>query len=166
MAIILDKTTKSSCLGYDTVLYRILVVHLDTMPVKTTIIKVYAPTSTSSDEDKEDFYIGRKKEVSAMILHNKLCFIVSSRSPAVLIHNMFCFIVSSRTPAMILHNMFCFIVSSTSPAMIIHNMFCFIVSSTSPAMIIHNMFCFIVSLRSPARAMSIRSGGSESFKSF
>ena len=56
MAIILDKTTKSSCLGYDTVSDRILVVHLDTKPVKTTIIKVYAPTSTSSDEVKEDFY--------------------------------------------------------------------------------------------------------------
>ena len=56
VAIILDKTTKSSCLGYDTVSDRILVVHLDTKPVKTTIIKVYAPTSTSSDEDKEDFY--------------------------------------------------------------------------------------------------------------
>ena len=56
VAIILDQTTKSSCLGYDTVSDRILVVHLDTKPVKTTIIKVYARTSTSRDEDKEDFY--------------------------------------------------------------------------------------------------------------
>ena len=51
-----NKQTKSCCLGYDTVSDRILVVHLDTKPVKTTIIKVYAPTSTSSDEDKDDFY--------------------------------------------------------------------------------------------------------------
>ncbi|GFO50342.1 endonuclease-reverse transcriptase [Plakobranchus ocellatus] len=56
VAIVLDKQTKGSLVSYGAVSDRILVVHLHTKPVKTTIIQVYAPTMQYNEEEKELFY--------------------------------------------------------------------------------------------------------------
>ena len=56
VAVILDKEARKGFISYDAISDRILTVHLDTKPVKTTIIQVYAPSTNHSEEDIEDFY--------------------------------------------------------------------------------------------------------------
>ncbi|GFO45275.1 craniofacial development protein 2-like protein [Plakobranchus ocellatus] len=56
VAIILDKSMKNSLISYNAVSDRILIIHLDTNPVKTSIIQAYAPTTSHDDEEVEQFY--------------------------------------------------------------------------------------------------------------
>lgn len=56
VAIILDPVTKKSLISYDAISNRILLVKLDSKPVRTNIIQVYAPTSQSSEEDSDQFF--------------------------------------------------------------------------------------------------------------
>ena len=56
VAVILDNEAKKGFISYNAISDRILVVHLDTKPVQTSIIQVYAPTSTHTDEEIEEFY--------------------------------------------------------------------------------------------------------------
>ena len=56
VAMILDKEAKKGFLSYDAISDRILTVHFNTKPVKTTIIQIYAPSTNHSDDEIEDFY--------------------------------------------------------------------------------------------------------------
>ena len=56
VAVILDKEAKKGLISYNAVSDRILVVHIDTKPKKTTIIQVYAPTTSHPAEEIEEFY--------------------------------------------------------------------------------------------------------------
>ncbi|XP_071821535.1 craniofacial development protein 2-like [Apostichopus japonicus] len=62
VALICNKTTAASVLGYNPVNDRMISIRLDGQPVKTTIIQVYAPTSAASDEDTQNFY-GRLQDL-------------------------------------------------------------------------------------------------------
>ena len=53
----LSKTTAQSFIGYyNPVSNRIISSHLQSHPFYTTIVQVYAPTSSSSEEALENFY--------------------------------------------------------------------------------------------------------------
>ena len=54
VAMILDK--EKGFLSYDAISDRILTVHFNTKPVKTTVIQIYAPSTNHSDDEIEDFY--------------------------------------------------------------------------------------------------------------
>ncbi len=56
VAIICDKATAGSVIGYNPVSDRLMSIRLDGHPVKTTIIQLYAPTSAASDEDIDELY--------------------------------------------------------------------------------------------------------------
>ena len=56
VGILLDKTTAKSDIGFWPVTDRIIMVKLQGHPFNINIIQVYAPTSTHSEEDLEDFY--------------------------------------------------------------------------------------------------------------
>ena len=56
VAIMLRGITKKSMVSYSTVSDRIIACRLKTSPIPTTIIQVYAPTSTHNVEDIEMFY--------------------------------------------------------------------------------------------------------------
>ena len=56
VAIILDKRLGSSIDSHDAISDRIVTVKLDTKPAPLNIIQVYAPTSTSSEDEIELFY--------------------------------------------------------------------------------------------------------------
>ncbi|GFN85804.1 craniofacial development protein 2-like protein [Plakobranchus ocellatus] len=70
VTIVLDKQTKGSLISYDAVSDRILVVHLHTKPVKTTIIQVYAPTMQYNEEEKELFYNQLQAVMDTIKTHN------------------------------------------------------------------------------------------------
>lgn len=56
VAVILDKHLSSALKGYNPINDRFLTIKLNTTPVATNIIQVYAPTSTCPDEEIDDFY--------------------------------------------------------------------------------------------------------------
>lgn len=56
VAIIIDKKLNHLISGYVTKSDRIIMVKLDTKPIKTNIIQVYAPTCAAADEIVETFY--------------------------------------------------------------------------------------------------------------
>ncbi|PIK36297.1 endonuclease/exonuclease/phosphatase family protein [Apostichopus japonicus] len=62
VALICNKTTAASVLGYNPVNDRMISIRLDGHPVKTTNIQVYASTSAASDEDTQNFY-GRLQDL-------------------------------------------------------------------------------------------------------
>ena len=56
VALVLDKEAKQGLISYNAVSERLLVVHLNTKPVKTTFIQCYAPTSSHEEEEIKEFY--------------------------------------------------------------------------------------------------------------
>ncbi len=56
VAVILDKETARAFMGFNPVSSRIITIRLQGHPFNLTIIQVYAPTSTASDETMEAFY--------------------------------------------------------------------------------------------------------------
>ena len=56
VAMILDNEAKKGFISYNAISDRILTVHLNTKPVKTTIIQIYAPSTNHSEDEIEDFY--------------------------------------------------------------------------------------------------------------
>src|SRR5678815_4842436 len=56
VAMICDKRSAAAIMGYDTVNDRILSVRFRGKEVNTTVIQVYAPTSTAEEEIRERFY--------------------------------------------------------------------------------------------------------------
>ena len=56
VGIILDKSTAKSFMGFNPVSDRIITVRLEGHPLNITVVQVYAPTSTASEEVMEDFY--------------------------------------------------------------------------------------------------------------
>lgn len=57
VAVIVNKNVSKSILGHLPISDRIMLLKINAAPIKLTIIQVYAPTSLSSDEDLESFYI-------------------------------------------------------------------------------------------------------------
>ena len=56
VAVVLDKYHASTLISFNTINDRIMVVKLNTKPVVTNIVQVYAPTSESTEEEIEKFY--------------------------------------------------------------------------------------------------------------
>ena len=56
IAIILTNETANALIGYDPVSDRILKVYIKPKPCNLSIIQYYAPTSTASGEELEEFY--------------------------------------------------------------------------------------------------------------
>ena len=56
VAVLLNKRLSGSLISYNPVSDRIVVVRLATKPVNMTVIQVYAPTSTHTNEEIEAFY--------------------------------------------------------------------------------------------------------------
>ena len=56
VGFILDKSAAKSFLGFNPISERVITLRLQGRPMNTTIVQVYAPTSTASDETMEDFY--------------------------------------------------------------------------------------------------------------
>ncbi len=56
VGIMLNRNTAKSIMGYNAISDRVLLVNLQCKPFNLSIIQVYAPTSSSSDEDIDDFY--------------------------------------------------------------------------------------------------------------
>src|SRR6218665_2581152 len=57
VAVMCDRASANAMMGYDTVSDRILSVRFRGRKVNITIIQVYAPTSTASDEEQDNFFI-------------------------------------------------------------------------------------------------------------
>jgi len=62
VAVICNKKTARSVLGYNLVNDRLISVRLKGHPVNTTIIQIYAPTSPADEENVEEFY-GKLEEL-------------------------------------------------------------------------------------------------------
>ncbi len=56
VGIIMDKMTAKSFMGFNPISSKIITMRLHGHPFNTTIVQVYAPTSTASYQDLEDFY--------------------------------------------------------------------------------------------------------------
>jgi exonuclease III len=56
VGFLLKKELTQSLMGYYAISDRVLLIKINSKPVNMSIIQVYAPTSTSSDEDIESFY--------------------------------------------------------------------------------------------------------------
>ena len=56
VAVILNKKLRGSMISYNPVSERILVVRLAMRPVNVTVMQVYAPTTTHSEEELDTFY--------------------------------------------------------------------------------------------------------------
>ena len=56
VAFIVNKSLNKCVLGYNPVSDRIITIRLQVIPVNVSVVQVYAPTSTASDEDMEGFY--------------------------------------------------------------------------------------------------------------
>ena len=56
VAVVLNASAKRSLISYTPVSSRILICRLNTKPLVTTLIQVYAPTSTHEMEESEQFY--------------------------------------------------------------------------------------------------------------
>ena len=57
VAVMCDRASANAMMGYDTVSDRILSVRFRGRKVNITIIQVYAPTSTASEEEQDNFFI-------------------------------------------------------------------------------------------------------------
>ena len=57
VAIILNKNTQRALLGYNPISERLITARVRTQIGAATIMQVYAPTTSYSDDDVEDFYI-------------------------------------------------------------------------------------------------------------
>ena len=56
MGFLLSTQAKNALIGYNSISSRIISARFDAAPFKISVIHVYAPTSSSSDEDIEAFY--------------------------------------------------------------------------------------------------------------
>ena len=56
MGILLSIQAKKALIGYNPISSRIISARFDATPFKISVINVYAPTSSSSEEDVEAFY--------------------------------------------------------------------------------------------------------------
>lgn len=56
VAMIIPKSLHSSVLGYNPVSSRILTIKINAKPCKLNIVQIYAPTSTSTEDELNDFY--------------------------------------------------------------------------------------------------------------
>ena len=56
VAVMCDRSSGNAIMGYDTVSDRILSVRFRGRKVNITIIQVYAPTSTASEEEQDNFF--------------------------------------------------------------------------------------------------------------
>jgi exonuclease III len=54
--LLLSTQTKKALIGYNSISSRIISARFDAAPFKISVIHVYAPTSSSSEEDIEAFY--------------------------------------------------------------------------------------------------------------
>lgn len=66
VAFIVHKRIKDTVLGYEAISDRIITIKLQTKPVNLNLIQVYAPTSTSSQEDIDNFYLILSETISKM----------------------------------------------------------------------------------------------------
>ena len=66
VAVVLSTAVKNSLLSYTPVSNRLLVVRIQATPVPITIIQVYAPTSSCSAEEIDDFYEKLQAVIDAM----------------------------------------------------------------------------------------------------
>lgn len=64
VAIIINKSIKEAVLGYETVSDRIVSVKLRAQPINLNVIQVYAPTSSSTQDEIETFYGDLIKTIS------------------------------------------------------------------------------------------------------
>jgi exonuclease III len=56
VGLLLSTQAKKALIGYNTISSRIISTRFDAVPFKISVIHVYAPTSSSSEEDIEAFY--------------------------------------------------------------------------------------------------------------
>ena len=70
--MVLQKEAQRSLIGYDTVSPRIIKAMFRTSNGATTIIQVYAPTSTASEDDMDDFYTQLQSAVEESSDHDMM----------------------------------------------------------------------------------------------
>ena len=63
VGVILGKNTANAVKGYWTISDRVILIKLSARPLDLNIIQVYAPTSSSSEEDLESFYLDIQKAI-------------------------------------------------------------------------------------------------------
>ncbi|XP_012553302.2 LINE-1 reverse transcriptase homolog [Bombyx mori] len=64
VAIVIPKGINDCVMGYESVSDRVLSIRIKAAPINLDIIQVYAPTSSSSDKDLEDFYCDLENTMS------------------------------------------------------------------------------------------------------
>ena len=72
VAMVLQKEAQRSLIGYDTVSPRIIKARFRTSNGATIIIQVYAPTSTTSEDDIDDFYTQLQSAVEESSNHDMM----------------------------------------------------------------------------------------------